>query len=146
MKPVIVSKKIHQNSTLTDGRMLMNVTKVFILSSTPRTGSSFTSEMLAAMPQAAYFFEPFWLLLEKPTSNMSLKLDFASNLLNCRLLHVRDILFSQELRKFVIKKPIIGEDNSQHFRKKIKDCLKTSFRLLKAFSWRMKDVQQEMLR
>jgi hypothetical protein len=37
-----------------------NVTKVILITSNPRSGSSFTGEILTAMPMVSYFFEPLW--------------------------------------------------------------------------------------
>ena len=39
--------------------------KVLILASNPRSGSSFLGEILTAMPNVSYFFEPLWLMSPK---------------------------------------------------------------------------------
>ena len=37
-------------------------TKVLLVASNPRSGSSFIGELLTAMPNVSYFFEPLWFL------------------------------------------------------------------------------------
>ena len=39
--------------------------KVLILASNPRSGSSYLGEILTAMPNVSYFFEPLWLMSPK---------------------------------------------------------------------------------
>ena len=36
--------------------------KVLLVASNPRSGSSFTGELLTAMPNVSYFFEPLWFM------------------------------------------------------------------------------------
>ena len=57
------------------------VTKVILISSNPRSGSSYVGEVLSAMPGVSYFFEPLWLMakpnksLEEPIHKVRLKCD-----------------------------------------------------------------------
>ena len=44
------------------------VQKIFLVSSSPRTGSSYTASLLTAMPNSSYYFEPFW--INKKSNNM----------------------------------------------------------------------------
>ena len=37
------------------------VQKIFLISSSPRTGSSYMANIITAMPNSSYYFEPFWL-------------------------------------------------------------------------------------
>ena len=49
------------------------VTNVIIVSSTPRSGSSFTGEMISSANYASYFFEPLWYFIDakiEPTQYM----------------------------------------------------------------------------
>ena len=41
--------------------------KIFLFSSSPRSGSSYTSNILTAMPTASYYFEPFWINSGSPS-------------------------------------------------------------------------------
>jgi hypothetical protein len=41
-------------------RIRVNVTKVLLLTPNPRSGSSFTGELISTMPNVSYFFEPLW--------------------------------------------------------------------------------------
>ena len=38
-----------------------DVQKVLLLTSNPRSGSSYVGEILTSMPNVSYFFEPLWL-------------------------------------------------------------------------------------
>ena len=38
-----------------------NVQKIFLISSNPRSGSTYTANILTAMPNSSYYFAPFWL-------------------------------------------------------------------------------------
>ena len=44
-------------------------TKVILISSNPRSGSSYVGEVLSAMPGVSYFFEPLW-LMAKPNKSL----------------------------------------------------------------------------
>ena len=50
---------------------------ILLITSNPRSGSSYVGEMLTAMPSVSYFFEPLWLLakpnksLEEPIQKVS---------------------------------------------------------------------------
>ena len=55
-KPKIYWRKIKEEVP----RIRVNVTKVFLLTSNPRSGSSFTGELISAMPNVSYYFEPLW--------------------------------------------------------------------------------------
>ena len=48
-----VNKQLHNNCD--------NVQKVLLLTSNPRSGSSYVGEILTSMPNVSYFFEPLWL-------------------------------------------------------------------------------------
>ena len=41
--------------------------KVFLFSSSPRSGSSYTSNILTAIPNTSYYFEPFWINAGSPS-------------------------------------------------------------------------------
>ena len=45
------------------------INKVLLITSNPRSGSSYVGEILTAMPGVSYFFEPLW-LLAKPNKSL----------------------------------------------------------------------------
>ena len=42
-----------------------NVQKIFLVSSNPRSGSTYTANILTTMPNSSYYYEPFWLNSDK---------------------------------------------------------------------------------
>ena len=50
-----------QNNNNNDNAKTNNVRKVLLLTSNPRSGSSYVGEILTSMPNVSYFFEPLWL-------------------------------------------------------------------------------------
>lgn len=54
----VISEKMHN---------FLKATKVLLISSNPRSGSSFTGELITAMPNVSYFFEPLWFFGNSPT-------------------------------------------------------------------------------
>ena len=58
----------------------MKTSKILLITSNPRSGSSYVGGILTAMPSVSYFFEPLWLLakpnksLEEPIQKVSFAL------------------------------------------------------------------------
>ena len=118
-----------------DKFLQMDVVKVLLLSVTPRSGSSYISEVLASVPLATLWTEPLRFLYEKPpivsysgarqspvATNETLvkkdkdkryrlgvprseKLQLISDFMDCKFEAYRDIIASQVSRQFVFKLP-----------------------------------------
>merc|ERR1712062_2362 len=132
-------------------------TKVILISSNPRSGSSYVGEVLSAMPGVSYFFEPLWLMakanksLEEPINK---KIEFVSKLLNCQYQTLsKKLLNNLKARAFVFKKPDLGQTQlktlplleKRHFLTSIRqNCQKNSLRLTKLFRLRMSDILVEL--
>ena len=51
----------NEKSSVDADHAYTRVQKIFLISSSPRTGSSYTAGILTAMPNSSYYFEPFWI-------------------------------------------------------------------------------------
>ena len=149
----------------------VNAENIFLVSSSPRTGSSYTAGLLTAMPDSAYFFEPVWLF--RKSSNMSevrmfflgdkksihicdQAMSFIQRLLNCQFLAVKDKLNSGWVRQFVFRKPELStklhlgkmsrRDQLKFFKEKQNECKKSKFRVVKTFRLPLDHLKEEMTR
>lgn len=83
------------------------------MSSNPRTGSSYTGELLSASSDSAYFFEPLWYYVDNKNSKPPTFEDKQSLLLNLLKCNFHDprlkkILLSKRQSTFVFRKPSIA--------------------------------------
>lgn len=88
-------------------------TSIIVMSSNPRTGSSYTGELLSASSDSAYFFEPLWYYVDNKHSKSPTFEDKKSLLLNLLKCNFHDprlkkILLSKRQSTFVFRKPSIA--------------------------------------
>lgn len=88
-------------------------TSIVVMSSNPRTGSSYTGELLSASSDSAYFFEPLWYYVDNKHSKSPTFEDKQSLLLNLLKCNFHDprlkkILLSKRQSTFVFRKPSIS--------------------------------------
>lgn len=130
------------------------VTNILIVSSSPRTGSSFTAEMIASSNKASYFFEPLWYYIDaniQPKRDM--KENLIKNLLRCNIRDptIKDILFSNKRSRFVFRKPSLTDIkrfsllsrvgiHQSYIHKMESKCRKTSLRVVKTFRMTVREV------
>lgn len=85
------------------------VKNIIIMSSNPRSGSSYTGELLSASDDSAFFFEPLWYFVDKKNFSPSFeeKKSLIMNLLKCNFHdpRIKKMLFSNKQSTFVFRKP-----------------------------------------
>ena len=148
------TEEIHEENF--DQILQQNVTKIIILSSTPRSGSSFISEILSSSPLTSLWTEPLRFLYEKPPKfelrkikNLKKalnktkevkdkryrikvpkaeKLKLIDDFMNCKFEDYQDFLASQVSRQFIFKLPYfaLGRPKVQFYSKCSQNAAKCS--------------------
>jgi len=142
----------NQPPDVTRKKPITAITKVLLVTSNPRSGSSYTGELLTAMPNVSYFFEPLWFLSRSNKSqepSVTEKIGFVAKLLNCRYRGMRRVINSMKAREFVFKKPKLGSINlktlpllaKNSFISSIEtECQRNPLRMTKLFRLRISDI------
>jgi len=131
------------------------VNSLLVVSSNPRSGSSFTGELLSAAPQSSFFFEPLWHFVDtQHNPSLEEKRSLLLNLLQCNFHdpHVRSILRSDKQSTFIFRKPstlgmrkattsILTLEMSGFFRRMELRCRSTRTRVLKTIRLDMTELQ-----
>ncbi|XP_037084415.1 uncharacterized protein LOC119104799 [Pollicipes pollicipes] len=116
-----------------------------IVSSAPRSGSTFLGEMMSSPRRSTFIFEPFWFYSATNSSehlggaNASVRVDQdIYNLLTCRLSSLPPMFAREHTRSFIWRKPRLPRGASLD--KLTTVCLKQSMRVVKTIRVRLHDV------
>ncbi|KAF0291721.1 Carbohydrate sulfotransferase 3 [Amphibalanus amphitrite] len=117
---------------------------VVVVSSAPRSGSSFLGQLMSSPHSALYFFEPFWFYNSLYNNKTAAPYNYAAasdlhNLLTCNLDALPPMFAERRHRGFIWKKPkILKRDPSRAHLTSL--CLSTSIRVIKTIRPRLAKV------
>jgi len=143
----------HKFPEIIYGPQANHFTSIIVMSSNPRTGSSYTGEMLSAAPDSAYFFEPLWYYVDTKNSkppSMEDKKTLIMNLLKCNFHdpRIKKMIFSNRQSTFVFRKPsLLGlrydrtRIGRMGFLKRLEiKCKKSKIRVIKTIRMNMAEM------
>eukprot|EP00092_Neocalanus_flemingeri_P000718 GFUD01000761.1.p1 GENE.GFUD01000761.1~~GFUD01000761.1.p1 ORF type:complete len:498 (+),score=64.09 GFUD01000761.1:253-1746(+) len=136
------------------GPLTKKFTNIIVMSSNPRSGSSYTGELLSASRDSSFFFEPLWYFIDAHKNKQPSfedKKSLLMNLLKCNFRdpRIKKMLYSTRQSSFVFRKPsILGlryDDKSvierSGFVKKMEiRCRRTKTRVIKTIRLNMTEI------
>lgn len=136
------------------GPLTKKFTNIIVMSSNPRSGSSYTGELLSASRDSSFFFEPLWYFIDAQKNqppSFEDKKSLLLNLLKCNFHdpRIKRMLYSTRQSTFIFRKPsILGlryDDKSpierSGFVKKMEiRCRRTKTRVIKTIRLNMTEI------
>jgi len=130
------------------------ILNIIIASTTPRTGSSFTGELISAGHDSSFFFEPFWFFIdEHKQPTFQDKQSLLTNLLRCNMRdpNIRHIVLSSKQSNFIFRKPSSKElkhdsllsrfgSNASLVKKMESRCKRTKVRVIKTIRMNVSEI------
>ncbi|XP_043208991.1 uncharacterized protein LOC122374364 [Amphibalanus amphitrite] len=117
---------------------------VVVVSSAPRSGSSFLGQLMSSPHSALYFFEPFWFYKHLYNNKTAAPYNYEAasdlhNLLTCNLDALPPMFAERKHRGFIWRKPkVLKRDPSRAHLTSL--CLSTSIRVIKTIRPRLAKV------
>ncbi|KAF0294537.1 Carbohydrate sulfotransferase 5 [Amphibalanus amphitrite] len=117
---------------------------VVVVSSAPRSGSSFLGQLMSSPHSALYFFEPFWFYNSLYNNKTAAPYNYAAasdlqNLLTCNLDALPPMFAERRHRGFIWRKPKVLKRNPSRAHL-TSLCLSTSIRVIKTIRPRLAKV------
>lgn len=136
------------------GPLTTQFTNIIVMSSNPRSGSSYTGELLSASRESSFFFEPLWYFIDAHKNQPPSFEDKRSLLLNLLRCNFRDprikrMLYSNRQSTFIFRKPsILGLrydvrspiERSGFIKKMEIRCRRTKTRVIKTIRLNMTEI------
>jgi len=155
MKSSTIFGSPHRNfRAVIPGPLTKKFTNIIVMSSNPRSGSSYTGELLSASRDSSFFFEPLWYFIDTHKNQPPTfedKKSLLMNLLGCNFHdpRIKHMLYSNRQSTFIFRKPsILGlryDDKSfierSGFVKKMEiRCRRTKTRVIKTIRLNMTEI------
>jgi len=144
----------HHYRAVIPGPLTKKFTNIIVMSSNPRSGSSYTGELLSASRDSSFFFEPLWYFIDahkNQPASFEDKQSLLLNLLKCnfRDTRIKRMLFSNRQSTFIFRKPsILGLnfdeksviERSGFVKKMEMRCRRTKTRVIKTIRLNMTEI------
>jgi len=149
-----LSSPRHRYRAVIPGPLTKKFTNIIVMSSNPRSGSSYTGELLSASRDSSFFFEPLWYFIDahkNQPASFEDKQSLLLNLLKCnfRDTRIKRMLFSNRQSTFIFRKPsILGLsfdeksviERSGFVKKMEMRCRRTKTRVIKTIRLNMTEI------